>query len=263
MTNFNTPSRIISIWLPLLLGACSSGAGAGDARFPEAGAGDGGAADTVAWRCDPGAALLARVDPSRMLKDLQFLTGLKERKSHASQTRAAAYIRGELGKLSGLTVREQRYTLSGQQWVNLEATIEGQERPDEVIMAGAHYDSTSRDSSLAPGADDDGSGVATILETARVLSGCRPRRQVRLLFFSNEEIGTVGSKQYVAQLKTTLPPSKLLGFISVDMVAYGKDDEDLDLATRTQYGAFVDQAAAAVEKHTAVDVKKIISDQCG
>ncbi len=224
---------------------------------------DGDLPDGGALGCRPGAALLARVDPARMLEDLQFLVGLGERRSHAGQTQAAAYLKAELQQLGGVQVREHAYSYGGQGYVNLEATIVGTELPDEYIFVGAHYDSNSPHPTLAPGADDDGSGTAAVLEMARALAGCKPRRSVRLLLFSNEEKGIIGSTHYVASIKATLPPEKLVGFISMDMIAYGPDSEDLDLATRPVHKTFVDDTAAAVEQHTTLKVKKIVSDQCG
>jgi hypothetical protein len=226
--------------------------------------GDGLAADGAGTdACAPGPALLARVDPARMLADMKFLVGLGERMSHASQQKAAAYIKSELSKLAGVTVQEQGYTFKGLPYVNLEATVAGRELPDEVVMAGAHYDAMSENPAVAPGADDNASGTASVLEFARALSGCKPRRSVKLVFFSNEDVGLVGSQQYVASIKGSLPTNKLVGFIAVDMVAYGPDTEDLDLASRPPFKAFVDATAAAVEKHTSLPVKKLISDHCG
>jgi Zn-dependent M28 family amino/carboxypeptidase len=67
---------------------------------------------------------------------------------------------------------------------------------DEVVLLGAHYDSWD----FAQGADDDGSGVAAVLEAARILKrlGIQPRRTIRFVFFSGEEEATLGSRAYVA-----------------------------------------------------------------
>jgi carboxypeptidase Q len=66
---------------------------------------------------------------------------------------------------------------------------------DEVVLLGAHYDSWD----FAQGADDDGSGVAAVLEAARILKrlGVQPRRTIRFAFFSGEEEATLGSRAYV------------------------------------------------------------------
>ena len=67
--------------------------------------------------------------------------------------------------------------------------------PDEVVLIGAHLDSWDP----AQGAQDDGSGVAAVLEAARILKALnvRPRRTIRFAFFSGEEEACLGSRAYV------------------------------------------------------------------
>jgi len=77
---------------------------------------------------------------------------------------------------------------------NVVADLRGRERPEEVVLLGAHLDSWD----LAVGAQDDGAGVALVLETARLLVGLKqpPRRTVRFVLFMNEENGLRGAKAY-------------------------------------------------------------------
>jgi carboxypeptidase Q len=77
---------------------------------------------------------------------------------------------------------------------NIVADLPGK-TPDEIVLLGAHYDSWD----FAQGADDDGSGVAAVLEAARILKrlGVQPRRTIRFVFFSGEEEATLGSRAYV------------------------------------------------------------------
>ncbi len=76
---------------------------------------------------------------------------------------------------------------------------------DKVILVCAHYDSRMEDledkNSRAPGADDNASGVAVILEIARLISNLKLEKTVQLVFFSGEEQGLWGSKHYARQLK--------------------------------------------------------------
>ena len=78
---------------------------------------------------------------------------------------------------------------------NVIADLPGKE-PGEIVLIGAHYDSWDP----AQGADDDGSGVAAVLEVARILKslGVAPKRTIRFAFFSGEEEATLGSRAYVA-----------------------------------------------------------------
>ena len=66
---------------------------------------------------------------------------------------------------------------------NIEATLIGQAKPREIIVIGAHYDSVPG----TPGADDNASGVAVLLEIARHFKDCRPERTIRFVAFVNEE----------------------------------------------------------------------------
>jgi hypothetical protein len=266
------PGALACVLALALAPACSDDAGeAGDAGPGwDVLAGDGGGGGDLAPdgagggpACTASASLLGKVSASRMLKDLNYLVGLGERRTHASQQKAAAYLRAELAKLSGIKVREHSYTWLGQTYVNLEVTIAGSQATDEYLMTGAHYDSSSNHPTQAPGADDNASGTAAVLEATRALAGCKPRRNIRLLFFSNEEKGAVGSQFYVKSIKATLPKDKLLGFINVDMVGYGPDTEDLDLATRPAYKALADEVGAAVQQWTTLKVKQVVSDHCG
>ena len=83
---------------------------------------------------------------------------------------------------------------------NVVAEIKGRERPSEIVLLGAHLDSWD----LAVGAQDDGAGVAIVLDTARLIARLRPapRRTVRFVLFMNEENGGAGSKAYAAAHST-------------------------------------------------------------
>jgi carboxypeptidase Q len=80
---------------------------------------------------------------------------------------------------------------------NTVAEIPGSEKPDEVVIIGAHLDSWD----LATGATDNGTGSAAVLEAARALkkSGVKPKRTIRFVLFTGEEQGLNGSKAYVAK----------------------------------------------------------------
>ncbi len=80
---------------------------------------------------------------------------------------------------------------------NVVADLVGAEFPDQYVIVGGHSDSWDG----AEGAQDNGTGMATTLEAARLLaaSGARPRRTIRFMFWSGEEQGLLGSRGYVEQ----------------------------------------------------------------
>ncbi len=135
----------------------------------------------------------------RLRRHVEWLAGgIGERNvwRPAALAAAAAYVRGEFEAL-GLEVGAQRYRALDVDCENLEAVLPGRSAPGEIVLVGAHYD-TVRGS---PGADDNASGVAALVEIARALGGARLARTVKLVAFVNEEAplffwGEMGSKVY-------------------------------------------------------------------
>ncbi|MGP0062041.1 MAG: M20/M25/M40 family metallo-hydrolase [Isosphaeraceae bacterium] len=86
---------------------------------------------------------------------------------------------------------------------NVIADIPGIELPDEYVIVGGHIDSWDG----ATGATDNGTGVSTALEAARILikAGARPRRTIRFMVWSGEEQGLLGSAAYVKAHKELMP----------------------------------------------------------
>lgn len=85
---------------------------------------------------------------------------------------------------------------------NTVGEIRGSEKPDEVVVVGAHLDSWD----LGSGTTDNGTGSCVVLETARAIStlaslGQRPKRTIRFVLFTGEEEGLWGSKRYVERHK--------------------------------------------------------------
>ncbi len=93
------------------------------------------------------------------------------------------------------------------------AELQGTE-PDAVIMLGAHLDSVLD----GPGLNDDGSGVAALLEIATALAQTRSRATIRLAFWSGEELGLHGSYRYATAL-TSEDARAILVYANVDMIA--------------------------------------------
>ena len=85
---------------------------------------------------------------------------------------------------------------------NTVAEIRGTEKPDEVVIIGAHLDSWD----LATGTTDNGTGSMAVLEAARTLAklNLKPKRTIRFILFTGEEQGLIGSKEYVKAHKAEL-----------------------------------------------------------
>lgn len=98
---------------------------------------------------------------------------------------ARDYIEAELRRYGYLDARLQRqtFTVLDRACSNIEATLPGHSRPEQIVVLGAHYDSVMD----CPGANDNGSGTAATLELARLLAQARPAQTIRFVFFTNEE----------------------------------------------------------------------------
>jgi len=103
----------------------------------------------------------------------------------------------------GLEVRNQKWVVrtSGKRHrlfksQNIEATLPGTGNSRESIVFNAHYDTVK----VSPGANDDGSGVVAVLAAANVLRHYAFNRTIKFVQFSGEEIGLLGSREYVEEL---------------------------------------------------------------
>lgn len=112
--------------------------------------------------------------------------------------RSLAYAKPVVVKLV-ITPRLLPPAVSG----NVVGEIVGRERPQEIVLVGAHLDSWD----LGTGAVDDGAGVGIVLGAAKVLIDTlpqSPRRTVRVVLFGSEEVGVVGARAYARQHEATL-----------------------------------------------------------
>ena len=134
---------------------------------------------------------------------------------------AAAYIRTSL-EAAGYTVSVQPFTSHGLAVNNIEAVLPGHSAADQVIVAGAHYDSVAG----TPGANDNASGVAALLELARLLAGTALPRTVRFVAFANEEApffygDEMGSKRYADRARAQ--GERIEAMLSLETIGYYTD----------------------------------------
>ena len=104
--------------------------------------------------------------------------------------------------------------------VNIIAEKRGEVYPDVILEIGAHYDAPAD----SPGADDDISGVAGVLEISRVMSKIKTKKSIRFCFFDLEEMGTQGSNHHVQRiLSGDERPSECI-FV-LEMIGYATGEE--------------------------------------
>ncbi|NDD28675.1 MAG: M20/M25/M40 family metallo-hydrolase [Proteobacteria bacterium] len=114
----------------------------------------------------------------------------------SAQARALAYIEAQLSD-AGVGVKRQRTVADGSGLPNLVVRRDGTRADLPAIVVGAHYDSVEG----SPGADDNASGVAALIELARLTADVRPARSIVFAFFSEEEVDMRGSRFLAADLR--------------------------------------------------------------
>jgi photosystem II stability/assembly factor-like uncharacterized protein len=120
-------------------------------------------------------------------------------------------------------------------WTTVIGEKYGETNADEIVIVCAHYDSISDDPyNNAPGADDNASGTASVLATARVLADIPTERTIRFVCFSGEEEGLIGSHHYANYLAET--GENVAAVVNLDMVAYDEEHgarDDTSLISNT------------------------------
>lgn len=147
-----------------------------------------------------------QVSADKLLAHIQKLNF--QRYTNVERSRTRSYITTELQKL-GWKPQLEKFA----EGVNIFAQRQGTDKTAGAILVAAHYDTVA----FSPGADDNGTGIAVVLEVARLLSSRSMPRTLQLAFFDKEEAGLLGSRAFVtkaARLKN------LRGVIVMDMVGY-------------------------------------------
>jgi Tol biopolymer transport system component len=117
----------------------------------------------------------------------------------------------------GLEPERQEFTGRGVRTANVLATLRGTVSPDVVYVVGSHFDSVEG----GPGADDNASGTAMLLETARVLATRPLPATVIFVAFTGEEGGLLGSREFVRRLMAD--SVRLAGAMNNDMMGWSND----------------------------------------
>ena len=134
--------------------------------------------------------------------------------------------------IRGLLSPSRPYKTEYPNATNIGAVIRGTARPERFIALTAHYDGLGvRDGRIFPGADDNASGVAVMLDVARVLAQNPPRHSVLLLAFDAEELGMRGAGHLVAHPPIDL--AQLDALVNLDMV--GRGDDNVLIASGTSH----------------------------
>lgn len=202
--------------------------------------------------------LIPQIDMNKLNDHLVALTSVVSRDvHHPGHAKALAYLKEQLGAM-GVQVDSYRNVYQGIPLESLLVNIDPLNAPPPAgwVMICAHYDSISNRSpswnpstTAAPGADDNATGTAALLEYARILSQNRASltHRVVLAFFDGEELFFKGSGAYVTTLTKPYPYSAV---INIDMVGFNPITDRLDLIWYTTGSAGLrDRVTAANDRY--------------
>jgi Zn-dependent M28 family amino/carboxypeptidase len=155
---------------------------------------------------------------ARHVDRLAGLIGPRPASKPAALTAAAELVARELAG-AGYTFERQTYLAGGHEVANIVAELPGGKKKDEIVIVGAHYDTVE----TTPGADDNASAVAVLIEVARRMRSLQPARTVRFVAFACEEpphfhTGEMGSQIHARQCR--MRGEHVRGMLCLEMVGY-------------------------------------------
>ncbi|MCP2044840.1 M28 family peptidase [Pontibacter sp. HSC-36F09] len=214
----------------------------------------------------------------RLYRDVGKLTGIKPARNYRNLEalkEAVRYIKGELEQLE-CEVREQSFKVDNRTYKNVVALFKGNSSAERIVV-GAHYDVCGEQ----PGADDNASGVAGLLETARLLHQHKPPLQhdIELVaycleeppYFASEDMGSAVHARKLHEQKI-----KVRAMICYEMIGYFSDEPhsqkfpDSELAKhyphtgnfivvvgKTGQETYTQQVRDLMRQHTDIDVQSV------
>ena len=222
---------------------------------------------TPAPTARPIAAVLERIDPAKLNDHMVALASFGSRDArNANHAKAVSYLKEQLGAIPGVVIQTHRAAYNGIPLENIFALIDPLTPPPATgwVMICAHYDSISNRSSgwnptitAAPGADDNGTGTAALLEYARVLAQERASlmQRIVLAFFDGEELFFKGSAAYLGSLPD---PNPYAAVINIDMVGFNPIADRLDLIWYTNGSARLRDRVIAANDRYQIGVDPLI-----
>jgi len=180
---------------------------------------------------DPIPGLIALVDENRWYSTAATLASFNRYTHGTDIRRAEGWIIEQMRSIgSNIEVTTQQFTVSGSTAYNIIGKITGTTRPNDWFVVGGHFDSTSQSpATSAPGAEDNGSGSAGVLEMLRIFSANPPPATVFFILYSGEEQGLYGSTAHVNRLISNGDRSKLKFALIMDMIGYTSSQNSLNV----------------------------------
>lgn len=207
---------------------------------------------------------LAEVSEANLQNTVQWLSAFPNRYNRDSQpNKHIAELKQRLEAMlanSNLPyeITEIRHNSTAQN--TLRVRLIGSERPNEIVVLGGHLDSISQSRSNAPGADDNASGSANLVEALRILTTkTQPKRSIEFFWYAGEESGLLGSaevaKQYKAERKD------VVAVLQLDMTLFPGSGE-LVIGSMTDFTSSWLRDYFKAMNDTYIHAK-VVDDRCG
>jgi hypothetical protein len=162
------------------------------------------------------------------IETLATAIGERNHKRYRELDDAARYIESAF-RDAGCEPRAQEYTARGQRFRNIEVEFRADNDRAGILVIGAHYDTEHG----SPGANDNASGIAAVIEIARALQNVKVQRTLRLVAFVNEErpfLRTPKMGSYVYAEACRLNNDRIDGMISLETIGFKSEKQRLSLA---------------------------------
>jgi Zn-dependent M28 family amino/carboxypeptidase len=214
---------------------------------------------------------VVRADPAALRKHVVFLTTAVRPRSAShpdNLERTATYI-AEQFRAATTRTYFQTFEARGRRYSNVVALFGPATSAESILIVGAHYDAFG-DTGDLPGADDNASGTAGLLELARLLALSGPKRPVILVAFANEEPPFFGSEQmgsavHAESLAATT--RSVRGMICLEMIGYYDADQSwpnpLFALLYPGAGDFIGVTGGWTDRQLARTVKRAIAGAGG
>jgi hypothetical protein len=181
-------------------------------------------------------AMVAQVDWTEIREKIQWLVDFGTRFCLAPNHGDVAESIRDRFESYGLQTNLRPFRFIGEEMWNVEAVQPGTLYPNSCVIICGHYDSVSDDPfNLAPGADDNGTGTATVLTVAEILSQYEFEYTIRYVCFAAEEYGLVGSYFYAGEAR--MNNYDIVGALNFDMIGYWEPGVEKDLEIETNHAS--------------------------
>lgn len=206
--------------------------------------------------------MVAEVEQEEYVATWQALDDYGTRYTFTDQNEAASQWIHDLFASYGLEAVFHTYEQSGQRR-NVIGVLPGLIEPERILYMTGHFDSNSDNPySDAPGADDNASGVAAILQAARIMSQYRFHYTIKFAGFNGEEQSMVGSSAYVADIAEQ--EEDVVGCFNIDMIAHTADElpiPDLIIYTDSASVSLALMLEDAVNRYVGGEVEPVVIEE--